>query len=210
MDEELEQPQALPVAATDKPTNEMVDQTTEEERASPEEQADYDEFVQACMDLIYVGEDDSATEVRPELLAALEPAREAATAEAGNPAILAAANAAVQIVQTVDTASFEQERPFSTTVVIHALVEIIEQIIEIAETAGLHDYTEEEMNGTLFQALDLYRPIMVELGRATNEELQAEFLQIIEADEAGKLGELMPQFAGVESNMVEAPPPGQI
>lgn len=176
-----------------------------EEMASPEEQEEYDEFVGACSDLIYGGGDEDNPRVMPEIIEALEPAKEAAEA-AGNPAILAVANTAVQVVQRVDTAGFDANRPVSDAVLLHGMVEVVDMLIEIVETLGWHQYSEEEAGGCLIQALDLYRPIAVEMGRATEEELQAEFLQIVEADEAGRLDELLPALKGRDQMVAQEAP----
>jgi hypothetical protein len=164
--------------------NEMGEEL--ESNVSPEEQQQYEGFVHAGMDLIYSGEQ---AKVMPEILEALKPASEPAT-EKGSPPVLALANTAVQVVQRVDTAGFEAEAPVADDVLYHAAQEIIEQLAEVAEAAGIHEYTEEELSGALFQAVDLYRPIAIELGRTTEETLKGQFAEIDQADKAGKLGEM--------------------
>jgi hypothetical protein len=112
--------------------------------------------------------------------------------QAGNPAVIALANTAVQITQKVDSDDKAAKKMVEDEVLYHAAREIVEQLADIAEAAGIHDYSEEEMNGAFFQAVDLYRPIAVELGRTTDDKLKEQFGEVEQADQNGKLGELLP------------------
>jgi hypothetical protein len=177
----------------------MEAETEDEANVAPEEQAEYDGFVHAAMDLIYSGK---SAKVMPEILEALKPASEPA-GDQGNPAVLALANTAVQVIQRVDTAGFEAKKPVSDDVLYHAAQEIIEQLGEVAEAAGIHEYGEDELSGALFQAVDLYRPIAIELGRTTEDKLKSQFGEIEQADKAGKLGEMFGLPGGAAQPPVE-------
>lgn len=189
-----------------------------ESNVSAEEQKQYDEFVGAGMDLIYSGK---KAKVMPEILESLRGANAPAMPEEGaeegmpppdaagdaaaqgNPAIIALANTAVQVIQRVDTAGHEADNPVPDETLYHAATEIIEQLAEIAEAAGIHTYEEDELNGALFQAVDMYRPIAIELGRTSEETLKGQFGEIVDADKAGRLGDVLPGMG--RSTVGEAP-----
>lgn len=163
---------------------------TEESNVSPEEQKTYELVMEKAGDLIYgTGEG----EVPPEIIAALEPAREPPQDPAGgNPAVLALANTATQVVQKLDTSSREAGMTIPDEVLYHAGSEIVEMLAEVAENAGIHDYTPEEISGAFIQAVDNYRPIAEEMGRTDADTLKSQFEEVKAADEQGKLGELLP------------------
>lgn len=187
-----------------------------ESNVSPEEQEQYNLFMAKVADILY-GPGGGTAKVMPEILESLSAAKgsggeatvegvapgEELEGEKGNPAVLALANTAVQVVQKVDTAGFEAGSPVSDEVLYHAAVETIELLAEVAETAGIHEYSEEELNGALYQAVDLYRPIAEELGRTDQETLKGQFAEVNQADQEGRLGELLP---GIEGATMGEPP----
>lgn len=160
----------------------------EQSNVSPEEQAEYDTFVQKAGEIIY-GEG----EVMPEILESLAPAREPAQdPAAGNTAVQALANTAVQVVQKLDVASKEAGAQVSDDVLYHGGAEVVEMLAEVAEEGGIYTFTEEEIQGAFFQAVDSYRSIAQAMGRTDEETLKQQFGEVVAADEQGKLGELLP------------------
>lgn len=166
----------------------------EESNVSPEEQQIYDQVMDKASQLIY-----GDGKVMPEILESLKPAQEPAQDPAGgNPAVLALANTATQIIQKLDTSSREQNVTIPDDVLYHAGTEIIELLAEVAEKAGFHDYSEDELNGALVQTVDNYRPIAEEMGRTDADTLKQQFGEIQQADEQGKLGEMLPGLGAKE------------
>jgi hypothetical protein len=167
-----------------------------ESNVGPEEQAQYDEFVKKGAELIYVDGDDGA-EVEPTIVEALSvPERDPDAPQGGNPSIMALANATFNIVKKLDESAIEQGVPISDDVLYHGGTEILEELAEVARTAGIHDYTEEEMSGALYQTVDLFRDHAIKTGRTSEETLKSQFGEVEEADAAGKLGDLLPGFDG--------------
>jgi cellobiose-specific phosphotransferase system component IIA len=167
----------------------------EDSNVSPEEQAQYTEFEENYMRLIYDGE-----QVRPELLEALEAARDGGedkmeTAVQGNapsPAVATLAQTAVHIVGRIDDAAAEAQRPISDDVLFHGAVAVIEELAEVAEAAGIYDYSEQEMSGALTVAVDMYREKAIQSGRTDENTLTSEWDRLIAADKEGRADEVAP------------------
>jgi hypothetical protein len=117
---------------------------------------------------------------------------EGAQAGKGNPAVLALANTAVQIVSKLDASAKEAGAPIADDVLYHAGSEIVGMLAEISEAAKIHDYSEEEIQGAFYQAVDLYRPIAEADGRTDDKTLKSQFGDILNADSQGQLGQLLP------------------
>lgn len=168
----------------------------DESGVTPEEQAQYDEFVTRASELIHGGEKE---EVLPEILESLRsgastpPSTEDQTVPEGpaNGPILALANTAVQICQKLDVDAAEANEPWSDDVLFQGAVEVIEMLGEIAEAANIHVYSEEDLQGAFYQAVDLYRPIAIEMGRTDEETLKGQFAEIEEAGKDGRLDQVM-------------------
>ncbi len=177
----------------------------DESGVTPEEQAQYDDFVGKASDLIHGGDKE---EVLPEILESLrggqqpkadDPDMAEAPANAApvegeaptNGPILALANTAVQICQKLDVDSAEAGTPWTDDVLFQGAVEVIEMLGEIAEAANIHVYSEEDLEGAFYQAVDLYRPIAIEMGRTTDEDLKGQFAEIEEAGKDGRLDKVM-------------------
>lgn len=159
-----------------------------EPNVSPEEQAEYDLFMENATELIY-----GDGEVRPEILQALQaPPKQETEGQEVNPAIMALAQTCVTIVTRLDDSAREQNKVISDDVLIHGATAIIEELGEVAEAAKLHDYSEEDLTGAFQMAVDMYRPKAIQDGRTSEETLKGQFGEINEADSAGKLGDILP------------------
>jgi hypothetical protein len=110
----------------------------------------------------------------------------------GNPAVLALANTAVQIVSKLDASAKEAGQPIPDDVLYHAGSEIVGMLAEVAEAANIHDYSDDEIQGAFYQAVDQYRPIAEEMGRTDDATLKSQFGQILDADAQGQLGQVLP------------------
>lgn len=185
----------------------------EQPNVSPEEQAQYDQFMGNALKLIYTPEG-----VRPEVLQALQAAKGAPAAaptgeqaeggqpeggegetpaakeqqQGGNPAVLALAHAGVTIVSQLDDSARQAGKPISDDVLYHGGLDVLQELAEVAQAAKIHDYSEEEITGAWAQAVDMYRPKAIKDGRTTEDTLKQQFGEINQADEAGNLGTVLP------------------
>jgi hypothetical protein len=168
-----------------------------EPNVSPEEQQQYEQFVNNALSLMY-----AENEVRPEIIEALS-VQGQQQPEGPNPAVLALAQTAVTVVQRLDDSAREQGQIIPDDILMHGGQAVIEELAEIADAAKIYDYTPEEMTGALQQAIDIYRPKAIQDGRTNEETLKGQFAEINEADAAGKLGDVLP---GLGQQTVGEPP----
>lgn len=149
----------------------------EGEAVSPEEQAAYDRFVTNGMTLIY---SDNAL---PKVLDTL--------AGDGNP-IEGLANATAMVALRLDESARQSEIEVPGPVKFHGSVELLEQMAELGEAAGIHEYSPEDLESATFMALDLYRESQSEQGQLPKEELEQDMQQVLEAEEQGKIEQVLP------------------
>ena len=162
----------------------FVDQGEDEQapNVTPEEQQEYDAFVQNAMNVMYREEG----EVEPEILKRLS---------TGNKPIDTLAQTTVWLVMLIEQDAKRNQMPISDDVIFHAGKEIMEQLIEVAEAADLHDFKQAEIQGAWYQALDMYREANSdEGGRFNPEEAAAAFEALNEADKEGRADEILPGF----------------
>ncbi len=164
----------------------------EETNVSPEEQELYDTFVKKGADLIYT----DAGKINDAVLDALHVDTEDLDERQGSARIMALAHTGMQIVKKLDESAREQGQDIPDDILAHGGKEIIEELGEIASKAGIYDYSEEELSGAYFQAVDMYRDEAIKSGRTSEETLKGQFAEIDEADKAGKLGDVLPGFDG--------------
>jgi hypothetical protein len=187
-----------PAQAPDQEQGEAPD-SEQESNVSPEEQQIYDSVVGKAADIIY-----GKGKVMPQIVDALKPAKDAPAQDAadpsadtsdpakGNPAVLALANTAVQVVSKIDASAKDAGQHIPDDVLYHAGSEIVAMLAEVAEAAGFHDYSDQEINGAFIQAVDMYRPIAEASGRTDDKTLKDQFGQILQADSQGQLGQMLP------------------
>jgi hypothetical protein len=171
-----------------------------ESNVSPEEQAQYEQFVNNSYQLLYQ-EGQEGGEVRPEVLESLQVGEQ--QGEGPNPAIMALAQTAVNVVTQLDDSARQAGSPITDDVLYHGATAVIEELAEIAQASQLYDFSEEEMGGALMQAIDLYRPKLIADGRTSEETLKSQFDEVNQAEAAGKLGDVLP---GLGPQTVGEPP----
>lgn len=159
----------------------------DESNVTPEEQAEYDQFMENALTLMY---DEKGT--KPELLEALKAAGGEQQEGGPNPAILALAQSAVTIVGQLDDSAREAGKPVTDDVLYHGSFAVVQELAELAEAAKIKEYSEEDITGAFMQAIDMYRPKLIESGRTTEEALKEGFAQVNEADQQGQLNQLLP------------------
>lgn len=169
-----------------------------EGNVTPEEQEAYDRFVMNGMEVIYPKEGGVSPAVMAHLGGKFEDVAEV-FAQAEPPLqpgpIDNLAVAAVAVVLMLEASAGQAGAEVSDDIVFHGGVELVEQLADVAEAAQVHNYSEEEQEGALYRAIDLYR---VSSGRVDQESLKGEFGQVVEADRAGQLGSILP---GIEQRM---------
>lgn len=149
----------------------------EQSNVSPEEQRQYDQFIDNALSAIY---DDKSL---PQIIESLK--------GDGNP-VDGLANTAVTVVVRVEDSAEKAGQELSPDVVFAAGTEILEDLAELAGKAGVHDFTQEELEGATFQAMDLYREMKGRDGGAGRPQIVEDFNQIVALDQAGKLDEVAP------------------
>jgi hypothetical protein len=154
----------------------------EQPNASPEEQKQYDLFIKNAMELMYT-QDGKA---QPEVLQRLS---------TGNKPIDSMAQTVVWLTMLVEQDAERNGMHIEDDVLFHASTEILEQLVELAEAAGLHEYKEAEMQGAWYQALDMYREANTgEGGRIDTEAAAADFEALRQADAEGRGDEVLPGY----------------
>ncbi len=168
-----------------------------ESNVAPEEQAQYDQFVKNGMQLMY---DEKATDQLLENISSSENKVEGL------------ANALVTIVSRLEESATESGQEISGDVMMHGGQELMEQLVELVEEAGIHDYTPEEMESAFLAAIDAYRSMKQEQGTLPVEDLGQDFAELQQAESEGRLEEIAPgatEFAQKAGQGAEQAPPQQ-
>ena len=158
--------------------------------ASPEEQAVYEQFVKNGMEVIYPAGEEG--QVSPKILESLK---------AGGDPVQSLAATTVELVVQLETsaeasgAEWAKNTDLVSDISLGAGQEFMGQLAEIAETAGIHTYTPDEVNAAAIDAMQQYGEAMEAAGKIDKADLESQFGEIAQAKEQGRLGELMPALA---------------
>jgi hypothetical protein len=192
----------------------------EGEAASPEEQADYEALVTEALEAIYEG-----GKVRPSILELLDedprdlkrifgealpldkpadPARPDGPTmwQAQGPVIALAATGVALMLEALRRLGRQPEGH----VILHAGKAIVEELGEVAESAGRRDYSPDELGEALRKGADLFREAAGAAGMIDMKAVREEFGEIVAADKAGRLGEVVP---GLREAGERRPRPGR-
>ncbi len=192
----LGSPMAAPQPPAPAPAVDQGASPTGEEQATPEEQAQYDQFVGAAMDVIYPkGESGSVSAPVMENLRGSFAPEALQMFEVVDPPVTDSPVDSVAATAVLLTALAENAagQDISDDVVMHGGVAIIEELVEVAEAAKIHDFSEQEMEAITYRAMDLYRQTSP---RVDQEALSAEFAQLLDADQRGELSNILPGLPG--------------
>jgi len=161
-----------------------------EGNVSPEEQAEYDQFVDKGLQLIY---NEAMTDKILERLQASE-----------NP-IEGLANVTFMVVEKLVNSAKKSGKEFSGDVKFHGGVEILEDIANLAAEAGVHEYTEEELESSIYATLDLYGEMELKSGSHDQGAAQEDMANLIQMDQDGSLEQEFPglenKFSGAKEKM---------
>ncbi|PGH55880.1 hypothetical protein CRT60_21755 [Azospirillum palustre] len=164
----------------------------EQPNVSPEEQAEYDRFIDQAFRLVY--DEKSFPAILKRLTATPDPVE-------GLAAVV------VMVVSRLKDSAQQQGVEVSPGVLFHGGSELLEDIADTAAKAGIHQYTDQEMEKALYRALDLYRAMDQRAG-GDRQAFQQDWDALVQADRQGRLGDLVPQLAGA-SGQGGAPQQGQ-
>lgn len=163
----------------------------EQTNVSPEEQQQYDRFVDNCYAVIY----DQKT--LPKILKSLD---------ATDDPIMNLANTIVQVVHFVATSAKGAQQQISGDVLIQGGAEVMGDLADLAGKVGIHEYSEDEIEGATYRAMDMYRELQKQDGTLDVNAAKQDMRDIMVADKEGRLGELLP---GVDERYgVKQPPQG--
>lgn len=183
-------------------------------QATEQEQAAYDEFAAALTDVLYPS--DTPGEVFPQILANIKgdfDPQVLGLFDGAEPPLtsspqdtVAATSVLVTLVVDKKLGLLEQALAaeeqggaddFSPEAVLMEGGKLaVEELIEIAEAAKVHDFAEEEVDGTFYRALDLFRVAQEKVNPRVVQSLQRGFEQIRAADQAGEASKILPGLPG--------------
>lgn len=169
------------------------------EPATPEEQEAKDAFVKEGLKLIYEG-----GEVRPTILEFLDEDPSDLIAVLGDteqlqnptPPVTLAATTVMVVLEVIRRAGPENKP--DDLIIFHGGVEILEDLANLATEAGVHDYSQDEINTAWLMAQDIYREAATAQGLVDPDALKGEFDEIVTADKNGQLGDVLPALANAQ------------
>jgi hypothetical protein len=169
------------------------------EDASPEEQAQKDQFVGRAMELIY------SDKVFPQVVQMLEggasdqPDPETGETAEGDP-VQGLAAATTMIVSRVAEVAEQKGAAISPDVLYHAGADILEELAEVSKRGQIKDYSQDHdaLEQAWFTALDMYRNQMQQNGTLDQESAKGGLDQLQKADANGSLERIMRNLAANE------------
>lgn len=162
----------------------------EQPNVSPEEQKMYDVFVENGMQLLY------DEKVMPQILQSIQATEDPAEG---------LGNATATLIIRLDDSAQKAGQEVSGDVKLHAAKELLEQMAELAEEAGVHEYSEGEMESAFYFALDAYRTTRQAEGKLNPEEFQGDMQEIQAADQEGRIDEVLPGISEYAASKQQMP-----
>lgn len=149
--------------------------------ANPIEQQDYEQFLNNCFKLMYSSDNDFAS-LKMILQQLASPKDPGATL----------ANITVTIVHKAeDSARASGLKPDSSTI-LEAGKTVLEDVASLAFRARLQDYTEAQLEGAFYRAIDQYRAMSDAAGTLDKAAAQKEFAAMVQAEKDGTLDRVVP------------------
>lgn len=194
------------------PSDNDADNMEDGEPATPEEEKLFEAFMDAAMDVVYPedakGQPSALIignlkgDLDPKVLALFEDAQPPLS---GSPQDSLAATAVLLTILIDDKLGYgakaregEGGGPDYDAITLHAGKSIIEHLIEISEKEGVHDFSEQDIEGVTYRAMDLYGVAARKIGKAGYDQaaLKEEFISIVQANNEGKLDKVLPGLPG--------------
>lgn len=166
-------------AATDltEGTRAMNATDEEEPNVSPEEQEQYTRFVENGSDLIY---DEKGLD---KLVQAID--------GDGNP-VEGMANTLATVVMRLQDSAEKAGEKLDGEMMMQGAAELFGLLVEVAEKANVHKFSEKDQESAWLMANDIFRSTRQQQGRLPVDQLQADFEQMMQAEQAGTLDEMLP------------------
>jgi hypothetical protein len=144
---------------------------------SPEEQAQYDKFVDNAFKLIY--SDEGLPKVLERIKASPSP-------------VEAIANITASTVMRLQDSAEKAGAPLSPDVLYNGGIEILEDLADMAEEAGAHSFTDEEMEAAMYQTLDVFQKLAQDAGLVDNDAAAQEVEMLKKTEMAGGIDQVLP------------------
>lgn len=190
----------------------------EGEAASPEEQADYEALVTVALEAIYEGGkvrtsilellDEDPKDLKAMFGEALPLDEPADPARPDGPTIWQAQGPVIALAATGVALMLESLRRLGRQpeghVILHAGKAIVEELGEVAASAGRKDYSEDELGEAFRKGADLFREAAGAAGMIDMDAVREEFGEIVAADKEGRLGEVVPGLREAGDKRVQA------
>lgn len=208
-------PAGMPQGQPMQPPAPEEEQSGSGQQASAKEQAAYEEFAQTLSDVIYP--QDTPGQVYPQILANLQgdfdpqvlglfDGVEPALTNSPQDSVAATSVLVTLVVDKkmglLDQALAAEEQPggegdYSPEAVLMEGGKLsVEELIEVAEAAKIHDFSQEEIDGAFYRALDLFRVAQEKVNPRVVQSLQRGFEQLRMADQKGELSKVLPGLPG--------------
>ncbi len=165
--------------ARDDSTTSDVGPASDEEQpnVTPEEQREYTQFVENGARIL---DDPEATSTFLE------------TIKGDGSPVEGLANALVMLVMRLEDSAAEEGQPISGDVLMHGGTELLGHMVQLAEAAGVHKFTDKEQESALYLAMDTYRNNRQQAGGLPEEQLSQDYQEMMEADAKGELETMFP------------------
>lgn len=147
-----------------------------EPNVSPEEQQAYERFIDNGFKIIY----DEKT--APQILNRLK--------ATDNP-VEGLASVTVQVVTALLESARKQGRDIDPSVLFHGGVELLSDIADTAGKAGVHKYSEEDIENALYVAMDQYGTQEMERGTLHKDAIVEDFKALQNAEQGGQLDDVL-------------------
>lgn len=179
-------------------------QVTEEQESNvaPEEQAMYGKFMENYYRVMY----DTGTQGGPKGEPPLIEDVKGMLSGIEDP-IMALGTAANTVVGQLAGSAEAAGKPIPPDVLMHAGTEVVQDLAELSENAGIREYSEEEMG----QALQVGMSMYVSEHGGDKEAYKADMDAMVQAEKEGRIDEVLPGISEVASRAEsQGAPPGPV
>lgn len=149
----------------------------EKPNVSPQEQAQYDQFMNNGFSIIY--DPKTFPTIVQRIRNAVDPAE-------GLAAVVA------MVVTFLEKSALEQKVTLSPDVLFQGGIALGEDLAEILEKAGIHKFSEKELESATYRAMDIYRQHAANTGALDAKQIQQDWSSLVQANNDGTLDKMMP------------------
>lgn len=157
-----------------------ADDSSEGEQATPEEQQQYDEFVNNCYNAIYT--EDNPPKVQPSILQGL--------ANKSDP-ITGLADTSAAVVHGVVANAAKNGVKIDPSIILHGGMQVIADLVKVAKLAKIYNYTPKEQEAATYRAVDMYRQMQGNDPQA-QQAAQQDLSTMQQANASGNLDSVLP------------------